>query len=85
MDLRRGLPVGARAELAHCPGQSCAPGGLDLDGNDVSIEAEELEARCFQHEIDHLDGVLLLERLDDDQRREAPDPPGAGVQLLGGC
>ncbi len=45
--------------------------GLDLDGNDVSIEAEELEARCFQHEIDHLDGVLLLERLDDDQRREA--------------
>ena len=29
--------------------------GLDLDGNEVSIEADELLARCFQHEIDHLD------------------------------
>jgi len=45
--------------------------GLDLDGNELSIEADELEARVFQHEMDHLDGVLLLERLDDDQRREA--------------
>ena len=32
----------------------------DLDGNEVSIEADELEARLFQHEMDHLDGVLLL-------------------------
>jgi peptide deformylase len=45
--------------------------GVDLDGNDVSIEADELLARCFQHEIDHLDGVLLLERLDPDTRRAA--------------
>ena len=45
--------------------------GLDLDGNDVSVEADELLARCFQHEIDHLDGVLLLERLDADTRRAA--------------
>jgi peptide deformylase len=45
--------------------------GLDLDGNEVEIEADELEARCFQHEVDHLDGVLLLERLDPDTRREA--------------
>ena len=45
--------------------------GLDLDGNEVSIEADELLARCFQHEIDHLDGVLLLERLDADTRRAA--------------
>ncbi len=45
--------------------------GYDLDGNEVSIEADELLARLFQHEVDHLDGVLLLERLDDDQRREA--------------
>jgi len=45
--------------------------GLDLDGNEVSIEAEEYEARVFQHEVDHLDGTLLIERLDDDQRREA--------------
>lgn len=45
--------------------------GVDLEGNDLSIEAEELESRCFQHEVDHLDGKLLIERLDDDQRREA--------------
>ncbi|HUZ09568.1 MAG TPA: peptide deformylase [Acidimicrobiales bacterium] len=45
--------------------------GLDLEGNEVSIEADTLEARCLQHEIDHLDGVLLVERLDEDQRREA--------------
>jgi len=45
--------------------------GLDLDGNDVSIEADTLLGRCFQHEMDHLDGILLVERLSDEQRREA--------------
>ena len=45
--------------------------GRDLDGNEVSIEADELEARLFQHELDHLNGVLLIEHLDDEQRREA--------------
>jgi peptide deformylase len=45
--------------------------GLDLDGNEVSIEASELEGRVFQHELDHLDGVLLVERLDEDQRKDA--------------
>ncbi|MGK2947600.1 MAG: peptide deformylase [Acidimicrobiales bacterium] len=45
--------------------------GYDLQGNELSIEADELTARCFQHELDHLDGVLYLERLDDDQRKAA--------------
>jgi len=45
--------------------------GVDLDGNEVSLEATEYEARVLQHEVDHLDGVLLVERLDPDQRREA--------------
>ncbi|MEO2172093.1 MAG: peptide deformylase [Acidimicrobiales bacterium] len=45
--------------------------GVDLDGNEVSIEADEIEARLFQHEIDHLDGVLLVDHLDEDQAREA--------------
>ena len=45
--------------------------GVDLDGNDISIEAAELEGRVFQHELDHLDGILLVERLNDDQRKEA--------------
>lgn len=45
--------------------------GLDLDGNEVEYEADELQARLFQHEMDHLDGVLMVEHLDEDQRREA--------------
>jgi peptide deformylase len=45
--------------------------GFDLDGNEVSIEATELSARLFQHELDHLNGTLLLEHLDPDQRKEA--------------
>ena len=45
--------------------------GLDLDGNEVSIEANELLGRLFQHELDHLNGVLLTDHLDDQQRREA--------------
>ena len=45
--------------------------GYDLDGNEVSIEADEITARLFQHELDHLDGVLLLERLDPDTRKQA--------------
>jgi peptide deformylase len=45
--------------------------GVDLDGNEVSVEADELLGRVFQHELDHLDGVLLLEHLDPDQQKEA--------------
>jgi peptide deformylase len=45
--------------------------GIDLDGHEVEVEADEFEARIFQHEIDHLDGVLLIERLTDEQRKEA--------------
>ena len=45
--------------------------GLDLDGNEVVIEGDEVLARLFQHEIDHLDGVLLLDRLEPDERKHA--------------
>jgi peptide deformylase len=45
--------------------------GWDLDGNEISIEADEYEARVYQHEVDHLDGILLVERLDEEQRKEA--------------
>ena len=45
--------------------------GVDLDGNEVSIEADEILARLFQHELDHLDGVLLLDRLEKEQRKAA--------------
>ena len=45
--------------------------GLDLSGETLSLEASGLEARVLQHEIDHLDGVLILDRTDREQRREA--------------
>ena len=44
---------------------------FDLDGNEISIEADELESRLYQHELDHLDGRLLFDYLEDDQVREA--------------
>lgn len=40
-------------------------------GEEISIEASGLEARVIQHEIDHLDGVLILDRTSRDQRKEA--------------
>jgi peptide deformylase len=45
--------------------------GLDLDGNDVSYEADELQARMFQHELDHLNGRLMLDHLTPEQTRAA--------------
>jgi peptide deformylase len=45
--------------------------GLDLDGDTVTVEASGLEARVLQHEIDHLDGVLILDRAPREQRKEA--------------
>ena len=45
--------------------------GLDLDGDELVLEGDDLLARMIQHEIDHLDGVLLLDRVEPDVRREA--------------
>jgi len=45
--------------------------GRDLDGNELHIEATDLQARMFQHEIEHLDGHLLLEHLTPAQRKTA--------------
>jgi peptide deformylase len=45
--------------------------GRDLDGNEVDVEAEEYLGRIFQHEVDHLNGFLLIDRLDDEQRKAA--------------
>jgi peptide deformylase len=45
--------------------------GLDADGNEVLIEASGLEARVLQHEVDHLDGVLILDRTTREQRKGA--------------
>lgn len=45
--------------------------GVDLDGNDIELEADELEARLFQHELDHLNGVLMFDRMQPEQRSRA--------------
>jgi peptide deformylase len=45
--------------------------GVSVNGEVIEIEADELEARMFQHEIDHLNGVLMFDRLDGDRRKEA--------------
>jgi peptide deformylase len=44
---------------------------LDETGRPTVIEASGLEARVIQHEIDHLDGVLILDRTSREQRKEA--------------
>jgi peptide deformylase len=56
-DCRRSLHVVAR--------------GFDMHGEPVTVEGSELLARAVQHETDHLDGVLFVERLDAETRRRA--------------
>jgi peptide deformylase len=44
---------------------------MDERGEDLLVEASGLEARVIQHELDHLDGVLILDRTSRDQRKQA--------------
>ena len=57
IDCRRALSVVAK--------------GFDQHGEPVTIEGSELLARAIQHETDHLDGVLFVDRLDIERRKEA--------------
>ena len=62
--------------------------GLDLDGNEIVLEGDDLLARMIQHEIDHLDGVLAARprrprrapggAARDAQPRDARTPPCSG-------
>ena len=45
--------------------------GQDVSGAPLRLELEEMSARVVQHELDHLDGVLMLERTDDQSRKDA--------------
>ncbi|WP_026460154.1 peptide deformylase [Schaalia suimastitidis] len=45
--------------------------GINLDGKPVVVEGEELMARCLQHECDHLDGMIYIDRLDRATRKQA--------------
>ncbi len=57
IDCRRALSV-----VAH---------GFDMHGEPVVVEGSELLARAIQHETDHLDGILFIDRLDREARKEA--------------
>jgi peptide deformylase len=63
--------------------------GLDLDGREVIEDASDLRAVCFQHELDHLDGILFIDRISRLKRslyvskrkkalRQEPEARGAG-------
>jgi len=71
--------------------------GQDVNGKRLRIKAHDMLARVFQHEIDHLDGVLFIDRVDDPSKirpitrpveaqaaepEEAHEPQGAGDGLL---
>jgi len=45
--------------------------GFDVHGEPLRLEGTELMARCLQHEVDHLDGKLFLDRLKGDARKHA--------------
>lgn len=45
--------------------------GIDLDGTEIVLEGDGLMAQALQHECDHLDGRLYLDRLTKDDRRAA--------------
>jgi peptide deformylase len=45
--------------------------GLDQHGEPVVLEGSDLLARCVQHETDHLDGILFIDRMDREQRKLA--------------
>ncbi len=60
--------LGPYAELGRA--MKVRAGGLTLEGEPVEFEAEDLLARIMQHECDHLDGTLFIDRLSEEARRE---------------
>ncbi len=49
----------------------CAAEGFDVHGEPLRLEGEGLMARCLQHEVDHLDGKVFIDRLQGDARKAA--------------
>lgn len=45
--------------------------GINLDGEPITVEGTDLMARCLQHEVDHLDGLLYIDRLERSVRKRA--------------
>jgi peptide deformylase len=50
--------------------------GLERNGKSVRIKARGLLARAFQHEVDHLEGVLFIDRITDPEKIWRTPPPG---------
>ena len=73
----RDPPVGVRfgRQLLSALGQARAlqvvARGFDMHGEPVTIEGSDYLARAIQHETDHLDGILFVERLDRETKRAA--------------
>jgi peptide deformylase len=51
--------------------QRVVASGFNMHGDPVTIEGSAMLARCIQHEVDHLDGVLFIDRMDPEQRKLA--------------
>ena len=79
LDLSADLDEGGEEGCLSFPGLSfptprairAVAKGLDMHGEPVTLEGTDLMARCFQHETDHLDGVLFIDRMDPKQRKLA--------------
>jgi hypothetical protein len=62
----------AEGPKENCPFSKALTGTtITLDGEEVEIEADDFLGRVFQHEIDHLNGVLMFDRMTPEQRKEA--------------
>ncbi len=72
---------GARADLARTATATVT--GVDLHAAPIRLEGTGTLARCFQHEVDHLDGLAYIDRLPAKQRKQilttSADHPTAGV------
>jgi peptide deformylase len=66
------LSLGAASVVVPVPRPvSVTVEAVTPEGEPLTVEAESLEARVIQHELDHLDGVLIIDRTSPDDRREA--------------
>ena len=66
-----GLPLARGVRVPVERSTKVGARGQDPNGDEVSFELEGLAARVVQHETDHLDGVLIIDRTDTERRKEA--------------
>ncbi|MDG4795666.1 peptide deformylase [Micromonospora sp. WMMD1082] len=72
---------GQRAELARCATATVT--GFDVHGHQIRLDGTGTLARCFQHEVDHLDGLAYVDRLPTKLRKQllaaSAEHPGTGI------